>query len=72
MGSTAGVSGVADDVADRMQRQTAEFKAVDELSKSWDSLRQTAIVDDDYGAVRFVYEANLRALIIALKNNGRI
>lgn len=53
-----------------MEVQDAEFKAVDQLCKTYNSL--PAIVDDFYPEARHYYESAVRELIEAFKTNGRI
>lgn len=56
----------------RMDVQNAEFDAVHNLSRAYIAITATPIVDDDYPAVRHVYERELRNLLAACKANGRI
>jgi hypothetical protein len=58
-------------MADKMQTQRAEFDAMDELVKQHRRLGMTAIVDDDYPAVRHDYERALAVFIEAMTKNGR-
>lgn len=53
-----------------MKPQSDEFKAVDKLAKAFNAL--PAIVDDDYPEARHVYESRMRALIDAIRENGRL
>lgn len=51
--------------------QGKEFNCVENLSRAYQQIQQTAIVDDDYPAVRHRYEAALHAFLRACKDNGR-
>lgn len=55
----------------RMETQSAEFDAMDDLSKAWRTLTMVAIVDDDYPMVRHRYESCLQTFITKLRENGR-
>ena len=55
--------------ADRMQRQSDEFRACATLARALAAL--PAVVDDDYPAARHSYEQALRAFLQACKANGR-
>lgn len=55
----------------RMAYQTAEFDAVERLSEQYRRLTLTAVVDDDYPAVRHDYERALKAMLEACAYNGR-
>jgi NTP pyrophosphatase (non-canonical NTP hydrolase) len=55
---------------DRILKQKAEFDAVFELVKAYNSLPQ--VVDDDYPEMRHYYEGAMRTLIDKLRDNGRI
>lgn len=55
-----------------IQTQNAEFDAVRDLSKEYQRIEQTPIVDDDYPMVRADYEAAMLRLIEALRANGRL
>lgn len=57
---------------DAIDRQNAEFEAVDELAKQWRRLQMTPVVDDDYPEIRFEYEQAMRSLIKTIRVNGRI
>lgn len=61
-----------DAISKQMDSQNAEFKAVDTLATRWRMMQTVAIVDDDYPAVRHGYESAVRALIDAMKANGRL
>lgn len=54
-----------------VETQSAEFDAAAEFAKQVRRLELTAIVDDDYPAIRHDYEGALRSLIVALHFNGR-
>lgn len=54
---------------DRLATQGAEFDALRQLTKCFDSL--PAIVDDDYPAARHRYEGAITAFLQAAKENGR-
>jgi len=56
---------------DRIDLQNAEFDALTKLCEAWDVLKNTAVVDDDYPAMRHRYEDALETFIVALWNNGR-
>lgn len=56
---------------DRIALQNAEFSAMDDLAEQWRRLSLTAVVDDDYPAVRFEYEGALQSFLAACKANGR-
>jgi hypothetical protein len=56
---------------DRIQKQNYEFKAVDHLASQWRRLQMTAVVDDDYPAVRHDYESALAGLINSMRTNDR-
>ena len=53
----------------RFELQNTEFDTLTELSKQWDRLKMTPVVDDDYPEVRHDYEGALRSFIKALKAN---
>lgn len=55
----------------RMDRQNAEFDALRALGKALVIHDTVAVVDDDYPAVRHVYEQRLRSAVSALRTNGR-
>jgi hypothetical protein len=55
----------------RIAYQTAEFDAVEKLAEQYRRLSLTAVVDDDYPAVRHDYENALKALLEACAYNGR-
>ena len=57
-------------MVDRMQLQTNEFNALDELIKKYKSL--PAVVDDDYPECRHYYESALMTFLEACKANGRM
>lgn len=52
-------------------KQNTEFAAMENLARAWKSIQQTAIVDDDYPAVRHVYERAVNTFLVACKANGR-
>jgi NTP pyrophosphatase (non-canonical NTP hydrolase) len=54
---------------DKIALQRAEFDAYKELAKQWGRLEMTAIVDDDYLAVRRDYERALEAFLLACAFN---
>jgi hypothetical protein len=54
-----------------MERQNAEFDAVETLATEFARLMQTPVVDDDYPRVRHYYESAVRICIEAFKANGR-
>ena len=56
---------------DRMELQSLEFKAVNELAETWRVLRQVAVVDDDYPYWRSRYEVALRNFCKAVRENRR-
>lgn len=55
---------------DRMQLQTEEFDALDELIKRYNAL--PAIVDDDYPRMRHYYEGAAQVFLDACVANGRV
>lgn len=56
----------------RIDLQNKEFDAVQELAKAYTGgIQTTAVVDDDYPAVRHRYEGALNRLLVACKANGR-
>lgn len=55
-----------------IQSQNDEFEAVAKLALQYERLTKTPVVDDDYPEVRHAYEGAIRAVIAALKANGRI
>ena len=61
-----------DETMDRIKLQNAEFDALTELSKRWDTLQQIAVVDDDYPEYRHRYEGAMRTFIAAIAANGRL
>jgi len=56
---------------DLIALQNAEFHAFERLAKTYKSLIMTPVVDDDYPAVRFNYETELRGFLVAMANNNR-
>ena len=54
---------------DRIQSQTEEFEALNELIKSYKDLPH--IVDDEYPLMRGRYERKLKGFLEACKKNGR-
>jgi hypothetical protein len=58
-------------VQDRIETQSTEFRACNELGEHMARIRVTPIVDDDYPQVRHGYESALRAFLRACKANGR-
>ena len=56
---------------DRIDLQNDEFDALTKLAKHWHGLQLTAVVEDDYPAVRDGYEWALRDFLRACKANGR-
>lgn len=56
----------------KIAAQRAEFEACAELAKQWHRLELTAVVDDDYPAVRSDYERALAAFMLAMHANGRV
>ncbi|MHB1057289.1 MAG: hypothetical protein ACYC0F_05335 [Rhodanobacter sp.] len=56
---------------DRFELQRKEFVAADAFSKALKRHNCTAIVDDDYPEVRYVYEGALANLLAAMHGNGR-
>lgn len=54
---------------DRMELQSLEFNAVNELAEAWRVLQQVAIVDDDYPYYRSRYEVALRNFCEAVREN---
>lgn len=56
---------------DRIGLQNLEFDAVDELMVQWRRLSMTAVVEDDYPAVRHDYEGALSNLVRMMQANGR-
>lgn len=61
----------ATDTWARMQKQEAEFDAATEYAKQVRRHARTAVVDDDYPAVRHDYESALRRFITAMIANDR-
>ena len=59
-------------VKDRIDLQNDEFDALTVLSEQWRRLSLTAVVDDDYPAVRYEYEWALRKFLMACEENGRV
>lgn len=56
---------------DRIDTQSAEFDAIERLTKAWKALQMTPIVDDDYPEMRHYYESALHKFLSACKENGR-
>ena len=54
-----------------IERQNAEFSALDRLIREYNRTRATPVVDDDYPEVRFGYEQALRSFVDAMRANGR-
>lgn len=54
-----------------IERQNREFDALTALAHKWASLRQVAVVDDDYPEVRHYYESALQTFLDACEANGR-
>lgn len=54
-----------------IETQNNEFNAVSLLSKRYEQLVMTPVVDDDYPRVRHEYEGAVRVVIEAFKVNGR-
>lgn len=59
------------DLNKRIAAQKTEFDACAGLSKQYERITYTPIVDDDYPAVRRDYESALRNFLAACKANGR-
>jgi hypothetical protein len=57
---------------DRIGLQNAEFDALEVLIKSYQRLREVAVVEDDYPEYRHYYERAIRMFIHALRENGRL
>jgi hypothetical protein len=55
----------------RIELQSKEFDALTVLAEKWSTLRNVAVVDDDYPEYRHYYESALRAFMEALAENGR-
>ena len=53
----------------RLELQNKEFDALRDLTKKFDALCETPVVDDDYPEMRHYYESALRSFLSALKNN---
>ncbi len=53
----------------KIAQQRAEFDACSELAKQMRRLELTAVVDDDYPAVRHDYESALKAFLFAVEVN---
>ncbi|SRR5258706_5329034 len=64
-------SGFTVRAGDRIDFQNLEFDAVNELALQWRRLQLTAVVDDDYPAVRNDYEVAMSQLARMMKANGR-
>jgi hypothetical protein len=60
-----------DEMTARIDRQNKEFTALNQLVKSWETLKQIAVVDDDYPRFRHYYERDLDLFLKACKENGR-
>lgn len=60
-----------DDIMKRIDIQNREFDAVASLAKKYDLLCGIPVVDNDYPEYRSRYEASVRSLIKAFKDNGR-
>lgn len=58
-----------DPILRRMELQNREFVAMNELSDAWQTLRQVAVVDDDYPYFRSQYEVALRKFLNAVREN---
>ncbi len=56
----------------KMELQSAEFDAVNQLGVAYRRLTMTPVVDDDYPEMRHYYESALNNLITALRKNKRI
>jgi hypothetical protein len=55
-----------------MDLQNAEFDALTELAKKWETLRRVPVVDDDYPLYRGYYEGAMMDFIEAIRANGRV
>lgn len=58
-------------VKDRIELQTDEFSAADELARQIKRIRQTAVVDDDWPWVKHDYDRAADAFARAALANGR-
>lgn len=54
---------------ERIELQNKEFNALDNLIKAYTIMTNTAVVDDDYPAMRHNYNSALNRFIIATKIN---
>jgi len=57
---------------DGIDRQNAEFRALDKLVEAYRVHNTVAVVDDDYPEVRHRYEGAVKTFIDAIRANGRI
>jgi hypothetical protein len=57
---------------DGIEKQNAEFDALDVLIICYQRMMRVAVVDDDYPEVRHQYETAMKVFIVAAANNGRI
>lgn len=56
-------------MTDRIALQNAEFDALTKLAERWASLRQVAVVDDDYPEYRHYYESAMQTFLEAVSAN---
>lgn len=61
-----------DDFAKRMKALDAELAAIEAAAVQARRLRLTPPVDDDFPLVKHEYDASVRTLVDALRNNGRL
>lgn len=62
---------MAEPVVGRIGLQNAEFFALAELVKKFETLMNVPVVDDDYPEIRHYYESALRKFLAACAANGR-
>lgn len=59
-------------MADNIELQNDEFRALELLIDVYKIHQVTAVVDNDYPAVRSAYERTLREFLMACARNGRM
>jgi hypothetical protein len=57
---------------EKLELQNAEFDALTRLAEQWQTLRNVAVVEDDYPYFRHKYESALKTFIDAIRKNGRL
>lgn len=61
----------ADEFERRMKKLDAELAAIEAAAVQVRRLRMTPPVDDDFSQVKHEYDASVRTLVGALRDNGR-